>query len=125
MRDVDEEQFEFVEKTPINKRRKVWKKHHLSISEKLEIIHDAYVKMEKLGNIALKYRITIPSVSKLMRKARDDSKYMEKMINRCDIKMKQKESIIETIRELNKKNGFIDSVGSLVEQLRENSNEIV
>ena len=81
--------------------------------------------MEKLGNIALKYRITIPSVSKLMRKARDDSKYMEKMINRCDIKMKQKESIIETIRELNKKNGFIDSVGSLVEQLRENSNEIV
>ena len=57
LRDEEAWRFEFKERTPINKRRRAWKRRHLSVSEKLDIIHEALVKMEKHKEIAQRYGI--------------------------------------------------------------------
>ena len=50
---------------------------------------------------------------------------MEELISSRDIKQERRELIFNTIQELNENNGYIDSVGSLVEKLRVDTNEIV
>ena len=60
-----------------------------------------------------------------MIKVRKKAKFLEELISSRDIKQERRELIFNTIQELNENNGYIDSVGSLVEKLRVDTNEIV
>ena len=81
--------------------------------------------MVKYREIAKRYRISTASVIRLTNKVRKKSKFVEEMLSNQELKEEKRQLIKDTIEELNKEDGFIDSVGSLVQKLEEESDVIV
>ena len=80
MKKVNESQHEFKERTPRGLRKKIKKRRIFSTSEKIDIVHRALVKMEKLKDIGSDYNRKVASMSILVSKARKNPKFIEELL---------------------------------------------
>ena len=91
---------------------------HLSITEKIQIVHDVIVQHKLLREVAADYQITVSEVSLLSRKAQKNKKFLKDLISQKE-ESESRKSIIELkLRELNQGNAFLDSAQSVKATLK-------
>ena len=91
----------------------------MSISEKVQIIHQAVVSKLPHKDIANEHRITAAYVSLLQKRALKKKRFIAELISQRDAKEEFRAKIKGAIEEMNKEEKCIDSVKSLKEILAE------
>ena len=92
-RHIEDEQFEFRKYVPIDKRKRTKKKKPLGLSQKLEIIHQAYIGMLKHKEIAKIHGISMSHLAQITKKGLKNANVLEEMVHRKDLKLEQRRNI--------------------------------
>ena len=70
--------------TPIDKRKWIRKRHHLSLNEKMDIVYQIMCLNHIPSDLAKEYRVTKACISLLIKKANKNEKFITELILKRD-----------------------------------------
>ena len=93
--------------------------HHLSIGDKIEIVHEVLVGHRLQRDVAAAYQITPARVCSLCKRAEKDRSFLREMMEARELGERRRQSIGQKIIEMNEHNVFVDSADSVQKALKE------
>ena len=106
------------EPTSTWKRRKR-KLRRLALEDKVEALHMVLVNKESQATVARHFRVTAPTISRLVRTALKNPRVLSELVSKRTEVQQQKAEIRGWLEEILRHNVFLDSVGSVTKTLNE------
>ena len=108
---------DFAEPVPAGARRRMKKRAPLSVHERISIVHQVLVGLEKQADVAKDHRVSPRVVAALMHKAKRNPGFMREIMAKVDAKEEQRELIKKAVEVKNDFGYIIDSAQAVVADL--------
>ena len=110
---------DFAEETESGCRRRMKKLKDLSVCDRITIVHQVLVDLEKQSEVANEWRVHKLTVHRLIKGAQTNKKFLEELILERDAKELRRKFIAEFVSKKLEADAFIDSAESIQREIRE------
>ena len=100
-------------------RKRSKRRKPMPVSEKVQIVHQVLVDQEMLKDVAREYRVSVPVVFQLVKKAREKPRFLEELIHQRDEISQRRTRIATIVEEMNQAGVIIDSAAMVQKRLQD------
>lgn len=95
---LSESHVDFKEPIPIDMRKKSNKRGPLTVADKINIVHKVLIEHELYKDVAREYRVGVMTVQHLLKKVKDNKRFLDEARQDADSKVKLKTQLNTAIK---------------------------